>query len=60
MIFASMPKDPSPRVFLLLASTVRENGQPQESVEASHKAQSLSTNFQATGTEADQMVMSIE
>jgi Tfp pilus assembly protein PilF len=56
----AMLKEPSPVVSLLLANVFRENGQPQQSVQAFQKAQSLSNDFQGSVSIADQMLISIE
>jgi protein O-mannosyl-transferase len=56
----AMLKQPNPVASLLLANACRENRQPEQSVEAFQKAQSLSEDFQVTVSAADQMLMSIE
>ena len=45
---------------LLLSNALRENGQSEEAKEAFQKAQDLASDFSASMSVVDQMLMSIE
>lgn len=56
----AMQKKPSAVSGLLLSNALRENGKPEEAKEVFQKAQDLATDFSASMSVVDQMLMSIE